>query len=216
MAMETKKSFRAILALIIVIAGFCCFAQQINAQEVTKKPNKPDVKIKVNKQFDDKGNVTRYDSTYSYSWSGNGQMPTDVDSILRGFNKNFFFRSNSDSLFNGMGFGWPMEDDPFFNHPFSHDFNKQFEEFFRGGNMFPSDSSSGNNPNDLLRKDYREILKQQQQRMEQFFRQLHQNRQPLIPAPDDTIPQKQLPKEKVKPENQNSNRIKKTEKIITV
>jgi hypothetical protein len=68
----------------------------------------------------------------------------------------------------------------------------------------------------MLRKDYREILKQQQQRMEQFFQQFYQNQQPLISAPDDTIPSKQQPKEKVKPENQNYNRSKKTEKIITV
>jgi hypothetical protein len=36
--------------------------------------NKPKFNVKVNKEFDSKGNLIRYDSTYSYSFKGNGSM----------------------------------------------------------------------------------------------------------------------------------------------
>ena len=89
----------------------------------SKGIKQPKVDIKVNKQYDDKGNVIGYDSTYSYTYSDstNSQlndnllnklynspnfqvhmfknMPFDVDSLIK-----------QNPFYNGFGFN-----DPFFN-----------------------------------------------------------------------------------------------------
>ncbi len=48
------------------------------------KHENPKIQIKVNRKYDDKGNVIGYDSTYSYSYTySNGQIrDIDVDSLL--------------------------------------------------------------------------------------------------------------------------------------
>lgn len=68
---------------------------------------RPDVRYKVNKQLDAKGNVIRYDSTYSYVYSGpvNGQLNTINDSLFGQLNSFFgiqypgFFNGGSNNLF---------------------------------------------------------------------------------------------------------------------
>lgn len=210
MAMETIRTFRVTYSLILIIA-IVCYVEQINAQEIAKSnPNKPDVRIKVNKEFDNKGNITRYDSTYSYSWSGNGQIPMDADSLLKKFNHNFSFGGDIDSMFNHFGFSSPFDDSPFFNQPFAHS-NKQFK-----GNQFPSDSLNNNDQSNFFSRDYREMLKKQHKMMDQFLRQLYQNNEPLIPAPNDSIPLKVQPKGKFKFKNQNYPQGRKSDKTIII
>lgn len=54
---------------------------------------KPDIRFKVNKTYDEKGNVVSYDSTYSYSYAGSGvtEMPdlfsdnAPTSGLFRGF-----------------------------------------------------------------------------------------------------------------------------------
>lgn len=57
--------------------------------------SKPDVRIQVNKRYDDKGNLTGFDSLYTSYYSGSGINA--ADSILRGFgsypgHQHFLFR----------------------------------------------------------------------------------------------------------------------------
>jgi len=218
MAMKTKSSSlkNYFLIVAIFITGLFCLAQQTTAQDVNStKTNKPNVRIKVKKEYDDKGNITRFDSTYSYSWSGNGQIPADADSMLRRFNNNFFEGNKLNSMFNQMGISWPFEDDSLTNQPYTH-FNRQFEEFFKS-DPFPNDTSFENSPYDLLGGDFRKILKQQQQRMDQFFHQLYFDQDSLIISPNDTITRKEVhPKGKINPEKQNYIHSKKTDKTIRV
>ena len=64
------------LILVILCAGF-----HINAQE---KKN-PDEHIVINKKYDDKGNLIRYDSTYFHQWSSDSTIRFDFDFSDRDF-----------------------------------------------------------------------------------------------------------------------------------
>jgi hypothetical protein len=55
-----------IIAVAILAPDFT-MAQQENA--TPQKQNEPKVQINVNRELDENGNVVRYDSTYSWSWS---------------------------------------------------------------------------------------------------------------------------------------------------
>ena len=57
------------------------------AQNESKKNNSPKKDIKVNREYDEKGNLIRFDSVYSYSWSGdttmqNSVLPKDLQNLL--------------------------------------------------------------------------------------------------------------------------------------
>jgi hypothetical protein len=83
MKAERYTKISTIGIVVFCLINNMLFYQTIQAQEVKKSnPNKPDIRVKVNKEFDDKGNMTRYDSTYSYSWSGGGQIPFSADSTF--------------------------------------------------------------------------------------------------------------------------------------
>ncbi|PBQ33536.1 hypothetical protein CNR22_17720 [Sphingobacteriaceae bacterium] len=60
-----------------------------STQKETETLSKPVVRFKVNKQYDTNGNVIRYDSTYSYSYSGTGEMDTEIKKLLGNSNSHF-------------------------------------------------------------------------------------------------------------------------------
>lgn len=63
--------------MLACVAGLCC--QTLVAQS-------PDVKIEVNKEFDEQGNVIRYDSAYSYTYEfANPGEAGFFDSLFRQF-----------------------------------------------------------------------------------------------------------------------------------
>lgn len=77
---------------------------------------------KVDKEFDDEGNLIRYDSIYS--WSSNGKWdtlsPVERDSLLQSFKSKFFtnFSGFEDNGFDGVF----SKDSLFSNHYFNEDF----------------------------------------------------------------------------------------------
>ena len=88
---------------------------------------KPDVKINVNVQRDDNGNIIGYDSTYVETWTSDGQK-FNSDSIISSHFKTFSdIDINNDMFFNFPGFVSP--NDSTFSNMFS------FPEF-----CFPNDS----------------------------------------------------------------------------
>jgi hypothetical protein len=70
------------LAYAIFILSISAACSQ-NKEEKNAK-NQPKVDVKVNKQYDDKGNVIGYDSTYSFSYSDTTGSPAN-DSIFSKF-----------------------------------------------------------------------------------------------------------------------------------
>lgn len=130
------------LALILMVAG--CNGQDADRNskkdlaQVQKSTDsldpEPKVQWKVNKQYDENGNVIGYDSIYSWSYSNHGNIPPEMgmDSIMQSFrslsNENFpsFWEDgNLDRIF-------PM--DSIMSQNFS------MEKFFNNGSLkgFPN------------------------------------------------------------------------------
>jgi hypothetical protein len=111
-----------------------------NKGEVAKTDtsNKPDINVKVNKQFDDKGNLIKYDSTYSYYYSGpKGPLRSGNDSVYSGF-RSFFeknypdviSRHNRNIFFNDSLFKYDFFNDDYFQKRFELN-EKMFENIYQ-------------------------------------------------------------------------------------
>lgn len=173
---------RFALTLIVPLFMTSCTYSQNNKKEQSASGNQPKIKIKVNKQYDDKGNVIGYDSIYSYSYSDSLNSDNHDTTVLHSFNfpngqipGNFNYHFNLDSIFKNDPF---LNGDGFNNDPFS-DFNFNTNPFDHMDKMMQQMDS---------------IQKQMQQGMWHNFRFPNQ---PLIPAPSP-----QLPKKKIKPQPQ--------------
>ncbi len=70
-----------ILVLLVLTAGFL----SANAQQ---KQTKPEEKSIVNKEYDEDGNLIKYDSTFVWSWSGDSAFQFDFP--MNGFFSNDF------------------------------------------------------------------------------------------------------------------------------
>ncbi|SHI57595.1 hypothetical protein [Algibacter luteus] len=89
---------------VYLIPLFCLLCFNCSGQDKQKSEAqalKPDANITVNKEYDEHGNLTRYDSIYSYSYSSNGKLN---DSLKLQFqqhfnNHNFFNDSFFDDFF---------------------------------------------------------------------------------------------------------------------
>jgi len=167
-------------------------AQEIN----TGKSDKPDVRVKVNKEFDDKGNLTRYDSAYFYSWSGTGQIPFDADSFHGTFPRSFRFDQDS-AIYPPFGLNDKRINDFFKLHSEQgfktpedsvYSYNK-FKEFFQHHQALV-DSFYNEDPLHYFEKEFEEMMKQNQRLMDQFFNQNPFRGKPRFEnPPKDTIQQ---------------------------
>lgn len=91
---------------------------QKERESLSNLKNKPKVDIKVNKKYDDNGNLIGYDSTYTWSYS-NMQGDTvivDADSVITHFMPN-------------IGNQFPDLNDPFYNDMFLND-SSLYNHFF--------------------------------------------------------------------------------------
>ncbi len=94
-----------------------CLITISSAQKSNQKPNKPNEKSTVKREYDEKGNLIRFDSTYTYSSSGDTTL---TKSISPKDLENFFsehFDNQSDSSYFGNSF--PDGFEQFFSHSFS-------------------------------------------------------------------------------------------------
>ncbi len=90
-----NKSVLLLFCLMIVTAGV--FGQTIKSGQPAS-PSQPKANIKVNKEYDKNGNLIRYDSTYTYVFTGADSLAKD--SFLKEFEQRFdFFSPSSRSLF---------------------------------------------------------------------------------------------------------------------
>jgi len=97
------------ILLLALIFGFHC---SMMAQKSKSKPTAPKEDIKVNREFDENGNLIKFDSIYSYSWSGDTLL---LDSIHPGNFPDHF----------GNNFNFPA-DSSFFELPFFQGFDQPF------------------------------------------------------------------------------------------
>ena len=68
-----------------------------NASAATDSLGKPKVSIKVNRRYDDKGNLIGFDSTYSSYYSNIKGDTSKMDSLMQGFDS--YFNRNRSSFF---------------------------------------------------------------------------------------------------------------------
>lgn len=158
-----------ILLLIIGFLSVSCNSQNDDTKNIEKKEedsktiNEPQGAWKVDKEFDENGNLIRYDSIYSWSSNNtyNNLSSSDRDSLIQSFKSNFFksfsgFKNNGfddvfskDSLFSNYYFN-----DDFFKSDFGSDFmdidkirqqmvkrQKQFLEKYRSEFIKPEDEN---------------------------------------------------------------------------
>ena len=115
---------RITVFLISVLMLSSCNAQTDKESKDTKKDSiKPKVDFKVNKEYDENGNLIKYDSIYTYYYSNIDKNAMMNDSIFKKFNEHFNTKS-------------PFIDDSFFNDFFREDMYSEdaffSEDFFRG------------------------------------------------------------------------------------
>lgn len=141
-----KKILFTILMLIITIG---CKAQNEQGDIVladSLSQNKPQTKIIVNKEYDENGNLIKFDSSYSYYYSNALNDSTFADSTLAVFQNDFFnsFPNIQRPFLNEMFFedslmNYDFYKDDFFSKRFRlnrNRFNKLFEEMDSIKNQF--------------------------------------------------------------------------------
>ncbi len=139
--------------VITLLALACLF--DAGAQKPVQKRDLPEEEITVNREFDDQGNLIRYDSLRVYKWSGDSLSHFSFDDGWEKlFGKDFFKMEPGHSLFSDSlfsGFSFPFDDFPFSIYEDETLFN-QFRNFrsdsaYSGNFLFHNDSSLFLGPN---------------------------------------------------------------------
>jgi hypothetical protein len=87
--------------IVVLLVMAICTIIQSKAQKNDQLSTSPKEDIKVNREYDEKGNLIKFDSVYSYSWAGDSTM---LQSISPESFQNFFgshFGNFPDSTFTG-------------------------------------------------------------------------------------------------------------------
>ena len=81
---------------------------------------KPQTEVKVNKEYDDEGNLIRFDSTYSYYYSNIENDTLLRDSIMTNFKQHFnkSYNFSSDPFFDDLFFQDSLLQYDFYNNDF--------------------------------------------------------------------------------------------------
>lgn len=104
------------LILVIALAAGLFGIILAQPKKETKKSNAPKEDIKVNKKFDEQGNLIQYDSTYTYNWSSDTTLTNQLSP--EDFQK--FFGGN-------LGF---FNDSTMMGHSFFDGFDQMFSDHF--------------------------------------------------------------------------------------
>lgn len=154
------KTILSLCLSLLLVTG--CNAQTEKSKVISSAKDtvsQPKVSWKVNKQYDDKGHVIRYDSTYTWSYSGKAgkNMPVSMDSVMRSFR--IQFNTDFPGMFNNS-FGTPVWNDSLFYNDFlkpDYFMRKYHDHYFDMEQMMRSMDSMRNN---FLRQNYPDIKKQ--------------------------------------------------------
>lgn len=106
------------ILFVLIFTG--CRGQNAKPNESELLQNQPKTDIQVNKEYDENGNLIRYDSSYSYYYSNIQNEPVLGDSLLNEFkgyfNNNCFF--SKDPFFNDLFFGDSLMNFDFYTKDF--------------------------------------------------------------------------------------------------
>jgi hypothetical protein len=130
------KHLFAIACLAIVFQISSCQGQE--EKEKAEIAANPQTNISVNKEYDESGNLIRYDSTYSYFYSNIEGDTLLGDSIFQSFrnhfNRSYFFSESpffSDFFFEDSLLHYDFYKDDFFSNRFRRDMERM-DSIFRG------------------------------------------------------------------------------------
>ena len=110
---------KRIWLLLLPLVVTACQAQTTGTEEKKETEpaldNKPKVEVKVNKVYDENGNVIRYDSTYVWSYTNTTGDPAsvDVDSLMEQFRP--FMQDHFQFTFPGFDNQWLLNDTSFYD-----------------------------------------------------------------------------------------------------
>jgi hypothetical protein len=141
---------------VFLFSSSFAFGQSVEST-IPDNKNQPDVHINVNRELDNNGNVIRYDSTYSWSWSSDGSQNSQQFYMNDSNNAVFFkFFDNQD---------FPNEQ---FNNPFDNNIDSLFSQHFNNSYF------------ENMEKQMQEMMQRQQEMMNEYFGQ-----PPLISTPEE-------------------------------
>ncbi len=103
-----KRKWLLILAVTIIFSGCNGQEKQIKNDKLSDAKKAPKEDIVVNKEYDEDGNLIKYDSTYTYFYSNIENDTIAEDSILTNFKKMFEIQ-------------YPFSYKPYFNDFFFRD-----------------------------------------------------------------------------------------------
>jgi len=181
------------LMLIILLM---CIIPMTHAQQTDRKSNTPKEDIKVNREYDENGNLIKFDSIYSYSWSGDTALlksfsPDDFpdpfsffsdstfqsNSFFDGFDQLFSapFSSRKDSMLrHKFGLNRPNNNFGFYNDSLIlnwKDFNLFFDDFNSAKKDSISSKIPGDAPDPKQSNSANDMMKMLQQRMQEMEEQ---------------------------------------------
>jgi hypothetical protein len=166
--MKTIKT--VFLSLLLVIFSSCRGqSQKENVQLVPEKNNgivvkedtlnKPRINVRVNKQYDDKGRIVKFDSTYFYFYSspekslqlGNDSVYSSFRSFFEKSYPNLMSRQNNNIFFNDSLFKYDFFNDDYFQKRFELN-EKMFENMYQQMDSIKREFLKHNYPNGYRKK----------------------------------------------------------------
>jgi len=128
-------------AILCFLCPFIILNPLFGQEKDDSEPIKPEIKIDINKEYDEHGNIVDYDSSYSWYWSGKEISSLDFDSIFENFQEDFnrwndcFKRNHFESFGHFQHPGWQWNDiDSSLYSGLDQIFDENFEEYFNFNN----------------------------------------------------------------------------------
>lgn len=130
-----------------------------NKEVISDTLNKPQINVMVNKQYDDKGRIIKFDSTYSYFYSSpKGALQLSNDSVYNHFRSffdesypNFFNHQNNNIFFNDSLFKYDFFNNDYFHKRFELN-RKMFEKMYQQMDSIKWNYLQHNYPNGQQKK----------------------------------------------------------------
>jgi hypothetical protein len=170
--MATKKFIPVIILVVFLMVSvpMILLNQGISAQNQGKDSiNNPDVHISVNKKTDEKGNITEYDSTYTYSYHSKNSNEAVFDSIMHNFQNQFDLHK----------FGHNFMDEDFKNNFFSNSPLANDSNFHHFGDF-----------DRMMHAHMVDMMKEQEEMMKMLFNDDLFRNEPILKVPEGVVPDK--------------------------
>jgi hypothetical protein len=174
-----RKAYSTIILLLGIGIGGLLFAQKTENSDPenkqVKKPE-PEINVHVQKELDEKGNIQRLDSSYSWRWSYQDDIPERLQEFFKNFNQDFSFHFSDSIIFpDGIqgffdkDFQRIFEDMPWESDSFDEKFQQKFREKL-------NDMEFRFNWDENFNKDWENRFKEMEERMKELYQRQFRHR----------------------------------------